>query len=394
MSKVFISHATPDQDVVEREIIGPLHDHGTQTWYSKEDIQTADEWEKKIRHGLESCDWFLVAMSPRSLVSRWVAAEVHWAMDHRPGRVVPVLLDDCNRRDFHLMIPMLQYVDFRPSARGPAARQKLLAVWPPNAPPPSNPFVWRGGITDPAAFFDREREQDTLRDYLRNGQNCQVVGPRRIGKTSLLRQIARQAPNWVLNAVAAYVDLQDPRCRTLAGWLHYTGRRFGWPTPATNLEEFAERVEEMAAQGRRPMLCLDEFEELKQRPTEFTRDFFLTLRSCGQGLLCLVTASRSPLSDLTDPKDDVVSPFYNIFARIPLGPFFEEAAKDFVTISRPGVSPFSAQQRTRILAFARQHPLALQIACFRMLEAKENGEAAEVAVQRAEDDVKVLLPSW
>ncbi len=83
----------------------------------------------------------------------------------------------------------------------------------------SNPFVWRGGINEAASFFDRQREQDSVADFLRKSQNCQIVGPRLIGKTSLLRQIGRFAPRWQENAVVVHLDLQAPYCHTLSGWL-------------------------------------------------------------------------------------------------------------------------------------------------------------------------------
>src|SRR5919205_1578125 len=109
-----------------------------------------------------------------------------------------------------------------------------------------NPFIWRGGITKSVDFFDRDNEQRTLQAFLRNRQNSQVVGPRRMGKTSLLRQVERKAAEWEPNAVVAYVDLQDARCFTLAGWLRRVSRLFAWTATANNLEEFAEGVEAMA----------------------------------------------------------------------------------------------------------------------------------------------------
>jgi hypothetical protein len=97
--------------------------------------------------------------------------------------------------------------------------------------------------------------------------------------------------------VVAYLDLQDPRCYTLTGWLKQAARQCHWSTPATTLTDFAECVETALAQGLRPVLCFDEFEELTTRSTEFTRDFFLTLRACAQQGLSIVTASQHPLSE-------------------------------------------------------------------------------------------------
>jgi tetratricopeptide (TPR) repeat protein len=127
MSKVFISHSAKDRDFVEQEIIGPLNRHGIETWYSKDNIETATLWEQKIREGLKSCDWFLVVMTPDSVASEWVQAEVHWALEKRKDRVVPVLRGDCNPEDLHLKLLRIQHIDFRGNLA--EAQKKLLALW-------------------------------------------------------------------------------------------------------------------------------------------------------------------------------------------------------------------------------------------------------------------------
>ena len=101
MPKVFISHSTRDRDFVEREIIALLSAHAIETWYCKDDIRTADEWERTIFKGLEACEWFLLCMSEHAAASEWVKDEVHWAIDERPGKIVPVLIGSCKPRDLH-----------------------------------------------------------------------------------------------------------------------------------------------------------------------------------------------------------------------------------------------------------------------------------------------------
>ncbi len=258
-----------------------------------------------------------------------------------------------------------------------------------------NPFIWRAGITKPEDFFGRDAEQRTLRAYLHGRQNCQVVGPRRIGKTSLLLHIEHRAAEWEPSAVVAYLDLQDPRCYTLKGWLGLASRQCKWPTPAATLAEFADCVDAALADGLHPVLCLDEFEELTVRRDEFTRDFFMTLRFCGQRGMSIVTASRRPLHELTDPDDKLVSPFYNAFPLLRPGPFAALDAEDFVNLRRPGVPAFNSDEKAAILNFAKGHPLALQVACFHLLEAKQGGEDLFAAMQKAADDMKAHLPdAW
>lgn len=127
MPKVFISHSTRDRDFVEREIIGPLKAQGIETWYSTDSIRTAELWERSIREGLKSCDWFLIVMSPNSVSSKWVPREMLWAMERREGRIVPVLIDDCAPEDLHLGLLAIQHIDFRRDKK--KAQSQLLAIF-------------------------------------------------------------------------------------------------------------------------------------------------------------------------------------------------------------------------------------------------------------------------
>ncbi|MGD8967597.1 MAG: ATPase, partial [Anaerolineae bacterium] len=56
-----------------------------------------------------------------------------------------------------------------------------------------NPFFHRGPIHQREYFFNRQREVSQALGLLRNLQNVALVGPRRIGKTSLLFHMADPA---------------------------------------------------------------------------------------------------------------------------------------------------------------------------------------------------------
>jgi len=127
MPQVFISHSSTDQPYVEREIVELLERHGIATWYSRDSIHGAEEWESRIRVGLTQCDWFLVVLTPDAVKSEWVKTEVHWALEHRRGKVVPLLCEDCDIAACHLMLPRVQFVDFRRINK--ESRRRLLAVW-------------------------------------------------------------------------------------------------------------------------------------------------------------------------------------------------------------------------------------------------------------------------
>ncbi|MBT4864083.1 MAG: toll/interleukin-1 receptor domain-containing protein [Planctomycetaceae bacterium] len=112
MASVFISHSSNDRQFVGNDLVPLLRSHGIETWYSTDDIHSAEDWEKKIREGLRDCDWFLVVLSPNGVVSDWVQAEVHWATDNRKGRIIPILLAPCRPEDLHIKLIRIQYIDF------------------------------------------------------------------------------------------------------------------------------------------------------------------------------------------------------------------------------------------------------------------------------------------
>lgn len=178
-------------------------------------------------------------------------------------------------------------------------------------------------------------------------------------------------------------------------WLGRLARQFAWPDAPGDLEGLASGIEEMVDGGVHPVICLDEVEQLISRASVFSRDFFLALRSLGQNGLSLITAGRRPLSELMDAADTEVSPFYNTFPLLRLPSFAPVDAHDFVMFARPGVPPFSEAQRTAILQFADGHPLALQAACYWMLDAKIHGNGSvQAAIRAADYDMRGYLPTW
>ena len=54
-----------------------------------------------------------------------------------------------------------------------------------------NPYIFRGPVNDPTMFFGRKHEMDEIAAFLRGNQSISIVGPRKIGKTSLLFHLMR-----------------------------------------------------------------------------------------------------------------------------------------------------------------------------------------------------------
>lgn len=126
MPRLFVSHATADREFVERELLGLLRALGFDPWFAESDIETAEQWERSILGALKSSKWLVLVMSPRSATSEWIKDEIAWAIDELAGRIIPIMIEDCNLRDFHMRISRLQFLDFRKDVH--KAREDLVKL--------------------------------------------------------------------------------------------------------------------------------------------------------------------------------------------------------------------------------------------------------------------------
>jgi AAA+ ATPase superfamily predicted ATPase len=237
---------------------------------------------------------------------------------------------------------------------------------------PLNPFTNRGVITNPDEFFGREQEIGEIVSRLRAMQSSSVVGERRIGKSSLLYNLAQTG--WLSIDDPAYrffyFDLMDARFHTAAGFLCAILRGLELDAGAVsagqslnrNLVAFSDQIEAQEWDGRRIVLCLDEFESTFNHPAEFTNDFFDHLRSqLNRRKFAMVTATRTPLQDLC-LAGRLISPFYNIFTVVELGVFTEDDVRAFLEHYRQQAL-FTEEEMKLINSHLDPHPLKMQILC-------------------------------
>jgi hypothetical protein len=125
-TRVFVSHSSHDVGWIESELIPLLRDAGLAPWYSKDDVRTAEYWERQILAALKRCDWFLIVLSPRSAASEWVKDELHWAIANRENRIIPVLIEPCDLHDFHIRLSRIEFADWFGDRE--KARKKIIEV--------------------------------------------------------------------------------------------------------------------------------------------------------------------------------------------------------------------------------------------------------------------------
>ena len=232
-----------------------------------------------------------------------------------------------------------------------------------------NPFFYGGRITDTAQFVGRDAELRRIFAALETTQSGQaqhisIVGPRRMGKSSLLfhvTQIYRQKLSQPEKYRFVYIDLDDSRCHNLPGLLgHILQTLDVTHTSHPTLDQFQDALRKLTEkQAVMPVLCLDEFEHLTQRKDQFPDAVFEAWRSLGNNsLVVFITASAIPLHELIQ-QGNLTSNFHNIFTLLPLGAFTLTEAQTLLARSD---HPLSAADIEALLKLTGCHPAKLQIA--------------------------------
>jgi hypothetical protein len=276
-----------------------------------------------------------------------------------------------------------------PAAPGPATvsvppPQPVSPVAGTTALPPC-PFVAGGMITDPRLFVGRRAELRAVLSRMEGAQpiSVNVVGERRIGKSSLLYQVFSTWEQRVRDParyVVAYLSLQDARAQTETAFYRAIADTL-LERPAVrdraalatalrrrplNRADFAAAVDAFGRFGLLPVLCLDEFEALFRHAEEFTDDFFDALRALmDRNAVMLVLASLRPL-DVYRRQHRLTSSFFNLGHTLPLGDLTGEEAANLVRLPAgavPGASAVLNLEEQRLACrWGGRHPYLLQLA--------------------------------
>ena len=93
----FLSHSSADKAFI-RQLAGDLSANGISVWLDEQRIRVGDSIPEKIAQGLAESDYFLIAMSQKSIESAWVQKELNNALMNEVKRrnvhILPLRLDE------------------------------------------------------------------------------------------------------------------------------------------------------------------------------------------------------------------------------------------------------------------------------------------------------------
>ena len=104
----FFSYSRDDLEFALR-LAKDLKKAGASVWMDKLDIRAGQLWERRVEEALGTCPRVLVILSPSSVNSPQVMAEVAFALDEQK-EVIPVIYRDCK---IPYRLRPIQHVDFR-----------------------------------------------------------------------------------------------------------------------------------------------------------------------------------------------------------------------------------------------------------------------------------------
>lgn len=275
-----------------------------------------------------------------------------------------------------------------------------------------SPFNYGKPIESPERFVGRQREIEQIYSrLLAAGESTSVVGERRTGKTSLLKALAHQETQARFgldtNKYAfVYQDFQFLGDNTVPTrfWqrvLRAVRRALKDHDDVISEIEFTLKEETIDnfmlddiftlidEADLQVVLLLDEFENVT-RNQQFDSDFFGGLRALAiHHNLALITSSRRDLVELTHSEELRSSPFFNIFATINLRSFSEEEAANLIDqyLADTDIS-FTMGELNVIFAIAGYHCYVLQMACYHLFAAYQEGLDEEARLRYLVDAVR------
>ncbi len=115
--EAFLSRAEQDRAPIResiQQLEQTLRSRGVPVWTAPTGVSPAQVWHDEIGRALHRCDWFLVALSRRSVKRPWVKRELLFALQQQryEDRIVPLLFEPCDVSALSWTLSGFQMIDF------------------------------------------------------------------------------------------------------------------------------------------------------------------------------------------------------------------------------------------------------------------------------------------
>lgn len=249
-----------------------------------------------------------------------------------------------------------------------------------------SPFQTRGPVRE--TFHGREAQRHRILSYVlrKEGRGCAVIGPRRIGKTSLLQRVQDEL-RLERGIEVHYLDA-SPYGTDLGGLLRAILNRLGVTAGPVDGAGFLAALRERGlATPRRLALFIDEIDALAAADTAQDSPFLNTLRTLTNELGVAVVLAGYQV--LYDQMKDLSSPLFNMLEPIELGRLEDAAALALVADPLRHVYRIENELVQELVTRAGLYPNFIQIACAFLIARK--GAEGDRTIRR--DDIQQVMQS-
>lgn len=159
MTQVFLSYGEEDRAIAE-QVRKTLIRAGITVWIDKNDIKTAEDFQKAIYRGIEKADNIVYLLSPASLRSTYCQQELAYARTYHK-RIIPLLARETDLSQVPPDLQTLQFIDFtqyQDKAALSTASDKLLRSLQEEAPY----YAQHKRLLLKALAWDRQNHAKTL----------------------------------------------------------------------------------------------------------------------------------------------------------------------------------------------------------------------------------------
>lgn len=262
-----------------------------------------------------------------------------------------------------------------------------------------NPFTISEAV-DPPNFIGRQEIIKAINDVLSGHSpkpNCRILGPPKIGKTSLLKFLTHKKES---SDIFVYVNVLGKRSHTqLINAIYDEVKKH---SPLSRLIPL--RAKDDALKGllrsskernRRVILCLDDFDQVFDAEYEdYDKAFFDFLASLANDReVSFILSLKRDLEDLSNWSRFQKSDFWALFSTpVPLGLMLDGDVERLLLRGKP---LFDKEDRNFIRKLAGNHPRFIQIVCNWLFDWKKmhSSPTADEA-QEAKARISTELASW